>query len=90
MASLYPDAAAIQAEIRAANPDLEDLNRTVFADRPLADQLAIQAQGERVGASTWRAMAEAAEPATRQTFLDCAVLEEQSAAVLESILADGA
>ena len=88
VAALYPGAAETQADIRAKNPDLVDLNRSIFADRPLADQYAIQAQGERVGASTWRALAEDAGPAARQTFLDCAELEEQSAAVLESILAD--
>lgn len=88
VAALYPEAAASQADIRAGNPDLPELNRSVFADRPLADQYAIQAQGERVGASTWRSLAEGARPAVRQTFLDCAELEEQSAAVLESILAE--
>jgi len=86
--ALYPESAAVQADILAKNPDLAELNRAIFADRPLADQYAIQAQGERVGASTWRALAEQADPSARQTFLDCAELEEQSAAVLESILGD--
>lgn len=84
--SLYADAAAIQADLRAKHPELEGLNRSVFADRPLEDQYAIQAQGEHVGAATWRSLAKRAEPRGRQTFLDCAELEEQSAAVLESIL----
>ena len=86
--ALYPESAAVQPDILAKNPDLAELNRAIFADRPLADQYAIQAQGERVGASTWRALAEQADPSARQTFLDCAELEEQSAAVLESILGD--
>ena len=86
--ALYPESAAAQADILAKHPDLADVNRAIFADRPLADQYAIQAQGERVGASTWRSFAERAEPSARQTFLACAELEEQSAAVLESILGE--
>lgn len=84
--SLYPNGAAVQADLRAEHPELEGLNRSVFADRPLEDQYAIQAQGEHVGAATWRSLAKRAELPGRQTFLDCAKLEEQSAAVLESIL----
>ena len=84
--SLYPDAAAIQADIRAKNPDLEDVNRSVFAARPPEEQWSIQAQGEHVGAATWRSLAKRADLPARQTFLDCAELEEQSAAVLESML----
>jgi hypothetical protein len=87
--ALHPGAAAIQAELLANHPDLRDVNRSVFADRPLRDQFAIQAQGERVGASTWRAFAEHAEPSARRVFLECAELEEESAAVLEAALKDG-
>jgi hypothetical protein len=87
--SLYSDAAAVQADLRAKNPDLENLNRSVFADRPLEEQYRIQAGGERVGAATWRSLAKRADSPARQTFLECAVLEEQSAELLESIL-DGA
>src|SRR2546428_5091441 len=36
--ALYPDAAAIQRAILASNPDLEDLNRSIFAGRPVEDQ----------------------------------------------------
>ena len=85
--ALDPGAAAIQADILAENPDLAELDRSIFADRPLGDQYAMQAQGERAGASTWRAFAEGANSRARQTFLECAELEEQSAAVLDSILA---
>jgi hypothetical protein len=83
---LYPDAALIQRDILAANPDLEDVNRSIFAGRSLELQLAIQAQGERLGAATWRAFAEHADdPKARATFLDCALLEEASAVFLEGL-----
>jgi hypothetical protein len=56
---------------------------------PLPHQFTIQAQGERLGAATWRAFARHTEvPSVRDTFLVCAELEEQSATVLEAILAD--
>ena len=86
--ALYPEAAATQADLLAKNPDLADVNRSIFADRPLRDQFAIQAQGERVGASTWRAFAEHAEPSARRVFLECAVLEEKSAEVLDAALSE--
>jgi hypothetical protein len=72
--SLVPDAAAIQADIRAKNPDLEGLNESVFADYPVEAQYRIQAAGERVGAATWRSLARNGEPAARQAFLECAEL----------------
>ena len=86
--ALYPDADRIQRDIVARNPDLENVNRTLFADRPLEDQFTIQARGERLGAATWRALA-AQVPHARETFLECAELEEASAAVLESFLTGG-
>jgi hypothetical protein len=86
--ALYPDADAIQRRIVADNPDLETVNRTLFASRPVEEQFTIQAQGERLGAATWRAFARAADRAeVRDTFLACATLEEESAVVLEAILA---
>jgi hypothetical protein len=85
---LYPDAAALQRAIVGDNPELDEINRAIFAGRPLADQFTIQARGERLGAATWRAFAKhAPNPDARATFLSCARLEEDSAAVLESILA---
>jgi hypothetical protein len=82
---LYPDGAAIQREMFGANADLAAANRTLFAGRPLAQQFALQAQGERMGAATWRSFAKHATSAERrETFLACAALEEESAAVLES------
>jgi len=88
--ALFPHAAAIQSELRAQNPDFDEVNRALFAGRSLAEQFTIQARGERVGAATWRSFAEhEANPHTRATFLACAGLEEESAVVLESLLARG-
>ncbi len=85
--ALYPDANATQRTILATNPDLEETNRSLFAGRPLDQQFTIQAQGERLGAATWRAFSGgAANAETRDTFLACATLEEESAEVLESII----
>ena len=85
--ALYPDAGAVQRDILAKNPDLDEVNRTLFAGRPLAQQFTLQARGERLGAATWRAFAEAAiGRGHRDVFLRCAPLEEESAAVLEALL----
>jgi hypothetical protein len=87
--ALHPEAEAVQADLLARHPELAEVNRTLFADRPLADQFTIQAGGERVGASTWRALADQAGGEAREVYLACAELEERSAEVLESILAKG-
>ena len=82
--ALYPAAASIQRDVLAGNPDLIELNRTLFAGRPLAQQLLLQARGERLGAATWRSFAhDERNPEARSAFLDCALLEEESAALLE-------
>ncbi len=85
--SLFAGAEATQAQIRAASPDLDDINAGLFAGRPLAQQLEIQAGGERLGAATWRALAAKSESTdARETYLECALLEEASADFLESLL----
>ena len=87
--SLYPDASSIQQQLVANHPELEELNRSLFAGRPLHDQFRIQAGGERTGAATWRHFAERAQDeASRGQFLTCAMLEEESAACLESLLVE--
>jgi len=84
---LYPHADAIQADIIARNLNLRELGRSLFGPRSLRDQFALQAQGERLGAATWRSMARKAESAdTSNVLLGCALLEEESAAFLESLL----
>jgi hypothetical protein len=87
VAALYGEAAALEREIQAAHPELDRVYELLFAGRPLAEQLTIQAAGERAGAVAWRTFAEqaAGEPA-RATFLECALLEEASAAYVESLL----
>jgi hypothetical protein len=64
-----------------------EINRTLFVNRPLRQQFAIQAQGERLGAATWRSLARGESDAARSAVLrSCAELEEASALVLEGIL----
>ncbi len=84
--ALFSGASATQRELLAKHPDLAELNRSLFAGRPLAVQFRIQAQGERLGAATWRSFAKLEKAgAARDTYFACAELEEASAAVLESI-----
>ncbi len=86
--ALYPDAAAVQADLLAKHPDIEQAYRDLFGGHPIEDQYAIQADGERLGAATWRAFARDADrDGERKAFLDCAELEEASAAVLEALVA---
>jgi hypothetical protein len=89
--AVFPDPAAVQQRLLATFPELPQLNRDVFAGRPLADQFAIQAAGERVGAATWRAFAAAwPDAAARDAFLACAPLEEASAEFLDGLRSRGA
>ena len=86
--SLYPDAATVQRVVVEGNPDLLEVNRKLFAGRPLVEQFRTQAEGERLGAATWRAFgAHAKDAAARDVFAGCAGLEEESAAVLEKFIA---
>ena len=85
--ALHPGAEASQREILEKNPDLQQLNRSLFEGRPVSQQYAIQAQGERLGAATWRSIAQQqTDPSAREVYLACAVLEEESALVLETLL----
>ncbi|MBA3765687.1 MAG: hypothetical protein H0W99_01615 [Acidobacteria bacterium] len=85
--SLHPDAAEIQNRLLAENPELLDLNRTLFEGRPIKDQFTMQAQGERAGAAAWSAFAAAtSEPSARELLQSCSPLEEANAAFLYSLL----
>src|SRR4029077_20077451 len=53
--SLNPYASALQDKLMSGNPELLELNRTLFKDRPLKVQFAMQAAGERAGAAAWQA-----------------------------------
>jgi hypothetical protein len=84
---LYPRAESTQQDLLAANPDLLDINSKLFASLTLEQQFRVQAQGERLGAATWRAFAKhATEDAASDVFLACALLEEESAELLESLV----
>lgn len=85
--AVHPDAAAVQREILAKNPDVAEITRGLFADRPLHEQLAIQARGERLGASIWRSFAGESSGRQREAFEGCAPLEEANAVALETLLA---
>jgi hypothetical protein len=86
--ALYPDGTTAQRMILAENPDVVEITRSVFAERPLDEQLLLQARGERLGAATWRSFARHDErPGARATFTECAYLEEESAGFLEKTLA---
>jgi hypothetical protein len=53
----------------------------------MQQQFTLQARGERLGATTWRALAaQAQEEGARTTFLQCAQLEEESGDYLEGLL----
>lgn len=84
---LYPDASATQATILAKNPELEDVNRSLFAALAVEDQYTLQAGGERLGAATWKSFAQR-DPSSRRSevFRTCAQLEEDNARVLEAML----
>ena len=87
--ALYPAGSAVQREVSVKRPDLLAITQTLFAGRPIEQQFAIQAEGERLGAATWRSFAgHAQRTEEREAFLTCAALEEASACVLESYLAE--
>jgi hypothetical protein len=85
--SLEPNASAIQARLLSDNPELLDLNRTLFEGRPLKVQFAMQANGERAGAAAWKAYAAgASDPSVRELLQSCSSLEQQNADFLQSLL----
>ncbi|HSO73627.1 MAG TPA: hypothetical protein VLU47_02225, partial [Blastocatellia bacterium] len=85
--SLDPNASAIQDKLLSDNPDLLELNRTLFEGRPLAVQFAMQAQGEMAGAAAWKAYgAAAADPLAGELLQSCGPLEEANAAFLQTLL----
>ncbi len=85
--SLNPNAAAIQDKLFSDNPDLLELNRTLFEGRPIKAQFAMQAQGEMAGATAWKAYgAAASDPLAGELLQSCGPLEESNAAFLQTLL----
>jgi hypothetical protein len=85
--SLEPNASAIQDKLLSENPDLLDLNRTLFEGRPLKVQFAMQAEGERAGAAAWRAYAAgASDRSARELLESCSPLEQANADFLQTLL----
>jgi len=89
--SLYPQAASMQRKILMSIPELAETTQALFAAYDIQDQYRLQAQGERLGASTWRSFAKhTTDPRAAELFTRCAFLEEESAVVLETILGGAA
>jgi hypothetical protein len=85
--SLEPTAAAIQDKLLSDNPELSDLNRTLFEGRPLEVQFAMQAEGERAGAAAWGAYgAAASDPSAQELLQSCSPLEQANADFLQTLL----
>jgi hypothetical protein len=85
--TMFPNADALQMELLSQAPELTEASGSLFASLALHDQFALQAQGERAGAATWKAYAaKASDSKVQGQFLQCARLEEDSAEFLESIL----
>ena len=84
--AMYPNAGILQEQLLELTPELLDGGRAIFSPYSLKDQFALQAQGERIGAATWRSYAaRASNDQHKEIFLQCAVLEELSATFLESL-----
>lgn len=84
--SLDPEASAIQDRLLTDHPELLDLNRTLFEDRPLEVQFSMQAQGEMAGAAAWKAYAAgASDPLAAELLRSCSALEEENAAFLNTL-----
>jgi hypothetical protein len=85
--SLNPSFSAIQERLLAENPDLMELNRTLFSGRSLEVQFAMQSAGERAGALAWKAFAAGASEASVKELLEsCSPLEQANADFLQTLL----
>jgi hypothetical protein len=87
--ALVDGAARIQTELLERHSDLSERYAELFAGRSLREQFALQAEAERVGAQTWRALAAGSDAPARDVFEECARLEEASAEVLETLAGAG-
>jgi hypothetical protein len=87
--AIVPGAAAIQAKVRSAHSGVAEGYQALFRNLSLSEQFSFQARAERAGVSVWRASAAAASDDDRPVYLECAVLEETSAEVLEKLVDEG-
>jgi hypothetical protein len=84
---LFPPQPGEREQMAAVLPQIAEAARDLFVGRPLMDQFAIQAAGERRGAAVWRDLAAGeGDPARHDVLLRCARLEEESAELLESVV----
>src|SRR5688572_784034 len=82
----YGDAITQPADLAALLGVVQKEVIDLFGGRSDEEQYAIQASAERGGEAFWEGLAaEERDAATRQTLVDCAELEAQSAAFLESL-----
>ncbi len=87
--ALSGDAAEIQRAFAEAHPGLQAAYDGLFSGLSIAEQMQVQANAERLGAATWRALAAAADGHAREVFASCAPLEEESAETLEALITRG-
>lgn len=87
--ALSATAASVQEAFAQAHPELQGAYDGLFAGRSIGAQMRIQANAERLGAATWRALASGANEAVREVLASCAPLEEESAATLEALISEG-
>ena len=86
--ALFAAAPDERTHIGSAVPGIVAAYASAMANRPMSEQLAIQAAAERRGAEFWRAVAAAMRDARVGEGLEaCAVLEEENARFLESVIA---
>lgn len=84
---LFPSDAGCREQIAGIVPEARSAYEAVFADLPLREQWRIQAIAERTGAAAWRALAAGRPDAVRDALLRCAALEEESAVLLDTLVA---
>jgi hypothetical protein len=80
----------VHEQLAREHPDLRERYWSIFDGLSRAEQFAEQAAAERLGAETWRGFAaECTSSPQESVYLACALLEEESATVLERLVADG-
>jgi len=79
---------AVLARAEAALPGARDVYYAVFRGLPVGEQLRVQAEAERQGAAAWRRIAgRVSDPAILAELAACSALEEESARVVDGLVA---